>query len=109
MDKKKIWIIRLFRVLFMLSVSVTVIPCGIVNVHGLFGEINSSIIIEDKDQIFENTAARQLQKIKKAKGINIFNIWFELSMSVICICFIAYLIKLPKEDTIVSLKVRMDN
>ena len=38
MDKKKYWIIRLFFVLFTMSVSVAILPCGIIKVHSLFGE-----------------------------------------------------------------------
>lgn len=109
MDKKKDWMLRLFLALFTLSVSVTVIPCGIVNVHGLFGEITSSIVTEDEARIVENTASRQMQKLRKAQGINIFNIWFELLTVVICICFMVYMIRLPRGDTIITLKVRMDN
>ena len=30
MDKKKYWIIRLFFVLFTISVSVAILPCGII-------------------------------------------------------------------------------
>lgn len=43
MDKKKYWIIRLFFVLFTMSVSVAILPCGIINVHSLFGEITTYI------------------------------------------------------------------
>lgn len=109
MDKRKYWLVRLFTVLFTISVSVTVVPCGIVNVHGLFGEIKSSVITEDKDQMIEKTTSRQSLNIQKVKGINFFNIWFELLPLLICLCFALYLIKLPREDTIVTLKVRMDN
>ena len=45
MDKKKYWIIRLFFVLFTISVSVAILPCGIINVHSLFGEITTYICL----------------------------------------------------------------
>lgn len=45
MDKKKYWIIRLFFVLFTMSVSVATLPCGIINVHSLFGEITTYICL----------------------------------------------------------------
>lgn len=45
MDKKKYWIIRLFFVLFTMSVSVAILPCGIINVHSLFGEITTYICL----------------------------------------------------------------
>ena len=44
-DKKKYWIIRLFFVLFTMSVSVAILPCGIINVHSLFGEITTYICL----------------------------------------------------------------
>ena len=43
MDKKKYWIIRSFFVLFTMSVSVAILPCGIINVHSSFGEITTYI------------------------------------------------------------------
>lgn len=50
MDKRKYLIIRLFFVLFTMSVSVAVLPSGIINVHGLFGEVTTAAVVEDKDQ-----------------------------------------------------------
>ena len=49
MENKKRWLLRLFILLFSVSVSATVLPSGIVNVYGLFGEITSSAVTEDKD------------------------------------------------------------
>lgn len=106
---KKQWIIRLLFAFFTLSVSVTVIPCGVINSYGLFGETTGSFITEDKEQAIVNENAKTINKNQKIKGINIFNIWFEFFVLVICIRFIEYLIKLPRGDTIVTLKVRMDN
>ena len=52
MDKKKYWIIRLFFVLFTMSVSVAILPCGIIKVHSLFGEITTYIWKEFCQGIF---------------------------------------------------------
>jgi len=109
MDEKKYWIIRLFFVLFSMSVSIAILPCGIINVHGLFGEVITSIVVEDKEQEISNLKAIDIEKVQKAKGLNIFNMWFELLITVVCIRFWANLVKLPRGDTIVTLKVRMDN
>ena len=103
MGRKKYWIPRLFFVLFTISVSVVILPCGIINVHGLFDEITAHVIVEDKEQEIISI------KVQTEKGINILNIWFELLITVLCITFCANLIKLPRGDTIVTLKVRMDN
>lgn len=109
MDKKKYWIIRLFFVLFSMSVSIAILPCGIINVYGLFGEVITSIVVEDKEQEISNLKAIDIEKVQTEKGLNIFNMWFELLITVVCISFCANLVKFPRGDTIVTLKVRMDN
>lgn len=109
MSKRKYWITSLFLLLFTMSISVTVFPCGIINVYGLFGEVITSAIIEDKEQKIDNIKSIKYEKVQTAKGVNIFNVWFEMLTGVVCICFCADLVKLPPEDTIVTLKVRMDN
>ena len=108
MKKKNRWMIRLFILLFSTSVSVAVLPIGIVNVYGLFGEITASSVTEDKDSEIVNER-RIYELAKQAKGINIYNIWFEVRVYILCIVFITYMIRLPRGDTIVSLKVRMDD
>ena len=109
MDKKKYWILRLFFVLFTMSVSVAILPCGIINVHGLFGEVTTYVVVEDKEQEIVSIKDVDNIKIQTVKGINILNMWFELLIIVVCISFCANLIQLPRGDTIVTLKVRMDN
>lgn len=109
MDKQRNWILRLFLVLFSLSVSVTVLPGWCVNTHGFFGEVVASTITEDQNQNDAKIKAQYTEKIQKIKGINIFNIWFELWILIVCIGFIAYRIRLPREENIVTLKVRMDD
>ena len=42
-------LLRLLIFLFAGSISVAVIPCGIVNTPGLFGEVRSQTVTEDKD------------------------------------------------------------
>lgn len=108
MKDKKQWIIRLFIILFSISVYVTVLPCGIINTHGLFGEITTSTVTNDEDKscfqenhVFENR--------KQITGINFYNIWFEIWICIICMIFIQYMFKLPRGDTIITFKIRMDN
>ena len=109
MDRKKYWILRLFLVLFTMSLSVAILPCGIINAHGLFGEVTAHVIVEDKEQEIIRIKDIDHKKIQTAEGINILNIWFELLITVVCISFCANLIKLPRGDTIITLKVRMDD
>jgi len=81
MKEKKQWLIRLFIILFSVSVSVAVLPCGIINTHGLFGEITSSTITNDDNSSFQES--RVIENRRQIKGINIYNIWFEVWICVI--------------------------
>ena len=78
MDKKKYWIIRLFFVLFTISVSVAILPCGIINVHGLFGDVTKYVVVEDKEQEIVSIEDVDHKKVQTVKGINILNIWLSL-------------------------------
>ncbi len=109
MDKKKYWILRLFFVLFTMSVSVAILPCGIINVHSLFGEVTTYVVVEDKEQEIVSIKDVNHKKVQTVKGINILNIWFEILITVVCISFCANLNKLPRGVTILTLKVRMDD
>jgi hypothetical protein len=108
MKNKQQWLIRLLILLFTVSVSTTVIPCGIINTIGLFGEVESSTVTEDKETEIANV--RQIfVKRQQTKGENIYNIWYEIWVCMTCMILIFYMFRLPREDTIVTLKVRMDD
>jgi hypothetical protein len=108
MKNKKQWLIRLLILLLTLSVSITVIPCGIINTIGLFGEVKSSTVTEDKET--EKANVRQIfVKRQQTKGENRYNIWYEVWICIICMMLICYMLPLPRGDTIVTLKVRMDD
>lgn len=108
MYRKKKVLLRLLLFLFTVSVSVTVIPCGIVNTPGLFGEVRSSTVTEDRGAE-KAEASRVSVKRNLVKGPFYYNIWFEIWICIICMIFVRYMIHLPREDTIVTLKVRMDD
>ena len=108
MNKNRHFFMRLFILFFTASISVTILPCNSVYSLGLFGEVKSSTVIEDNK--FQEELEKQVcTKIRKYKGINIINIWYELWCSIICMIFALYIGKLPRGDTIITLKVRMDN
>ena len=88
--KKRI-LLRFLIVHFTVSVSVTILPCGMVNTLGL---VEESRLLEIKQSV---------------KELFYYNIWFEVWISIVCIILIGYMIRFPREDTIVTLKVRMDN
>lgn len=109
MNLKKYLVMRWFLMLFTLSVSVAILPCGIANAHGLFGEITASIVVEDREQEIVDIESRQQEKYQKWKGINIINVCFECLIIVTCISFWAKQCKLPPKGTIITQKVRMNN
>lgn len=109
MKEKKQWLIRLFIILFFVSnFSGSFTLRELINTHGLFGEITSSTITNDDDNSsFQES--RVFENRKQIKGINIYNVWFEVLICVICMIYIQYMFRLPREDTIITFKVRMDN
>ena len=107
MKNENHWMMRLFILLFSISVSVAIIPCGVVNVYGALGEVYASVTIEAEKET--QLVKEEVSKARKEKGINVYNIWFIFCVTVLYIAFVEYPIQLPREDTIVSLKVRMDN
>lgn len=108
MNSKSKFILRLFIVLFTVSVSATVIPSEIINIYGLFGEVKSSTATRENGKNTEEITS-VFEKSGIAKGINIYNEWFEIAIIIIFLIFSLYMVKLPKRDTIVTLKVRMNN
>ena len=108
MNYKSQVLLRWFIFLFTVSVSVTAIPCDSIYALGLFGEVKSSTVTEDS--CFQEESKKQVYtNSHKYKGINIINIWYELWCLIVYMIFILYKDKLPRGDTIITLKVRMDN
>ena len=107
--KKYNWMLRLFLVLFTLSISATILPCEVVCARGLFGEITATVVVQDTEQEITENRSEHQEKVHKAKVLAIFNPWFEQWIAVELISFSEKVMKLPREDTIVALSVRMDN
>lgn len=108
MSHKENFILRLFLVLFTVSVSVTVIPSGIVTAYGLLGEAKTSVVTEEGEERTEEVG-HLVKKERSVKQNNLFNIWFVLEVLILCLIYAVYGIQLPGRDTIVALKVRMDD
>lgn len=98
-DKKKRILIRLFTVFFAVSVSAAGLPCGIVNAYGLFGEVKAFAVTKEWQEQEKEATVREV-KTAYAKGINLFNIWFELLGVLVCLIAAVYMIKLPEGRTI---------
>lgn len=101
-------LLRLLISLFAVSISVAVISCGIVNTPGLFGEVRSQTVTEDKDAEMEEESRISVKK-HLVTGVFYYNIWFEIWICILCMIFAAYMFCLPRGDTIVTWKVRMDD
>ena len=108
MNYKSKILFRLAIILFTVSISTAVIPCGLINAYGLFGEVKSSTVTDQNRKSTEEIAST-FEKSNTAKGINIYNIWFWLVTIIIFLILTSYMIRLPRSETIVTLKVRMDN
>ena len=107
MKRDNHWMMRLFILLFSISVSVAIVPCGVVNIYGALGEVYSSVTIEAEKET--QLVRDEVSNIRKEKGIKLYNLWFALCVMVLCISYVEYAIRLPRGDTIVTLKVRIDN
>ncbi|MBQ7926457.1 MAG: hypothetical protein IJ335_09215 [Lachnospiraceae bacterium] len=106
MNRKENLLLRLFLMLFTISMSFVVLPGGVVNAYGLFGEVTASVA-QEQEQAAEIGIKQQAHR-QQVKGGNLFNPWFVLSMFVAWIVRRAHIRRLPREDTIVDLKVRMN-
>ncbi len=53
MNSKSKFILRLFIIIFTVSISVTVIPSEVFNIYGLFGEIKSSTVTRENKKNIE--------------------------------------------------------
>ncbi len=101
-------LMRLFFLVFILSVAVPASPYSFVPGYGLFGELKSLVVInEDKEEISE--VSSKITVRRKQKGKNIFNRWLFVSAYIVCLRLLACSIPLPETDTIVAKKVRMNN
>lgn len=108
MNNKSKFLLRLFIVFFTVSVSATVLPSEVINGYGLFGEVKSSTVTRENRKNTEAITS-VFEKSGMLKGINVYNLWFEIAVIIIFLIFVSYGVGLPGRDTIVTLKVRMDN
>lgn len=108
MKNNKQWLIRRLLFWFTVSISITVLPCGVIHTYSLFGEITSSVVTNDNDSEISDESYK-IESRKQVVGISFYNIWFEIWIFVICIIFVEHMRRLPRENTVVTLKIRMNN
>lgn len=94
--KKKVW------------KEVTVISGSGITVLRWFGQMKSFAVSKENNSI-KVSKKQTYTESHKRKEINIINIWCERGGSIVYMIFMMYRDKLPKEDTIVTLKIPMDN
>lgn len=101
--------LTLFFLLLLLFTAVPAVSANIYVSHGLFGEVTSQTVLEEKHNEIADIKCQVQRRTEKQKGINIFNIWFLVWISIICIIFLAHIYKRPREDTIVDQWIRMND
>lgn len=99
----------LLFLLFGILLSLSVVPSGGIVSHGLFGEAEAvSFVQEEKaETAVLSQAVRVVQK--DARGFKTFCSYLLLIILVLCLQFAAYQYRLPKMETMITRKVRMDN
>ncbi len=108
MAKKNSYCLMRLLLLFALFATIPINSYTYMPSYGLFGELKALIVAnENKEEITEVSSKVTIQK--KQKGKNIFNLWFYFLVFITCLRLLAHRIKLPKTDTIVAQKVRMNN
>lgn len=99
---------KLLFIFFILLMTVPLSPQTSINAYNVLGEVKASIVVQEAEEEIADIAS-QITVSKRVKGVNRFNLWFILDMIVACIQFLACVYRLPREDTIVDDKIRMDN
>lgn len=104
--KLKRLLMRLFIVFFTVSISATIIPSGIVISQGLFGEVKCVVVT--KSEIEKEQYNLQLKHKVKAI-VQAFNMWLLIIITILVLSFKIHSEKAPPHQTLVSIRVRMDN
>ncbi|SEW22632.1 hypothetical protein [[Clostridium] fimetarium] len=104
--KLKRLLIRLLIVLFTVSISVAIIPSGILILQGFFGEVKIAVV-EERETAQEQQDIQRTINLKE--NIRIFNIWLLIIITILLLRFIIHSSKAPPHQTLVSIRVRMDD
>ncbi|MDE5909960.1 MAG: hypothetical protein K2H52_14640 [Lachnospiraceae bacterium] len=108
MTRKNSYCLMRLLLLFALFVTIPINSYTYVPSYGLFGELKTLIVAnENKEEIEEVSSRVTVQK--KQKGKNILNLWLLILAYIACLRLLAHSIRLPKTDTIIAKKVRMNN
>ncbi|MBP3460152.1 MAG: hypothetical protein J6K58_13160 [Lachnospiraceae bacterium] len=106
---KKPRFLKILILLFTVSVSMTVVPCHAVNSHGLFGEITAFSVSETETESEVRSVSGSEHEAVRSKGRNVFQIYFLLIALIVVFIWLDHVRELPVKETIVTLKIRMNN
>lgn len=108
MSRKENFLLRLFLIFFTVSVSVAVIPCGIVTAYGLFGEARASVVTKEGRAGAEEVAP-VVKSVRAARQARLYPARPVADVLILCRIHPACGTRLPGRDTLVALKVRMND
>ncbi len=108
MTKKYSYCLMRLFLLFALFVTVPINSYIYIPIYGLFGELKTLVVADEYNEEIAEVSSK-VTAHKKQKGKNIFNLWLVILVYIACLRLLAHIILLPKTDTIVAKKVRMNN
>ena len=108
MSRKENFLLRRFLIFFTLSVSVAVIPCGIVTAYGIFGEARTFVVTEEGSAGAEEVAP-VVKSARAVRQARLYPVWLLVDVLILCRIHPACGMRLPDSDTLVAIKVRMND
>ena len=108
MSRKENFLLRLFLIFFTVSVSAAVIPCGIVTAYGLFGEAGTSVVT-DEGSVDAEEVSPVVKSVRAARQARLYPVWLVADVLILCRIHPARGMRLSGRDTLVALKVRIND
>lgn len=108
-NRKKQIMLSVFLFLFSICITITVIPGLGVPSYGLFGDITSTCVSEETTEQMIVSNSYKHQKTVEQSVYHIFCAWFAILIAIVFLRYASYALRLPNQETIVTLKVRMDD
>ncbi len=107
-------IFRIFILLFTMTVSVGVLPGGIVQSYGLFGELSSVFVVKNQESGIQAKAVKGISDKRYKTIINkeqqrVQYEWILLAIIIFSVHYLQYWLTFSNYKTPVVLKVRMNN
>lgn len=112
LSKKAIFRVLIF--LFTINVSISVLPGGIVQSYGLFGELLSVSVAENQEsgiraKAVKGKSDKRYKTIINKEQQRVQYVWPLLAIIILSILYLQYWLTFSNYETPVVLKVRMNN